>query len=214
MNFPITLALMASETFDGGARTYGLLGTVMAVGSVVGALFAARRRGNPRPIVLCASAAAFGVLEAISAVAPNLWTFAAVVVPMGAAILLFTTAANATVQLASEPGVRGRVMAVYLLVFLGTTPLGAPVVGLVCEVAGPRAGLALGGIACLLAAVAAAVAFGPSLREPVPVATDPATDTDTGVGDGVERPGDPPAASPPGKAMADRSEFDPSAVAT
>nr|MDT0665885.1 MFS transporter [Micromonospora sp. DSM 115978] len=107
LNFPITLALMASETFDGGARTYGLLSAVMAIGSVVGALFAARRRGGPRPIVLCASAAAFGALELISAAAPNLWTFAAVAVPMGAAILLFTTAANATVQLACEPAVRG-----------------------------------------------------------------------------------------------------------
>jgi MFS family permease len=169
LNFPVTLPLMASEEFDGTARTYGLLTAVQAAGSVVGAGLAARRSGTPRPAALFGGAAAFGALEAGSALMPNIGSFAAVAAPMGAAMLLFTTAANATVQLACEPGVRGRVMAVYVLVFLGTTPIGAPVIGLLSEAAGPRAGLAVGGFACLLAAVVAAVAYGgPRRRDAAP----------------------------------------------
>lgn len=166
LNFPVTLALMASEEFDGTAQTYGLLSSVLAVGCVLGAGFGARRHGPPRPAVLFVGAGAFGVFEAASALAPNLWTFALVTTATGAAMLFYTTATNAAVQLASDPAVRGRVMSVYLLVFLGTTPLGAPVVGWVCEVAGPRAGLALGGLASLFAAVGAAVAYGPARRTP------------------------------------------------
>jgi MFS family permease len=159
LNFPVTLTLMASETFSGTAATYGMFTALLAAGGVVGAAVSARRRGPPRPSTLVLAAAAFGFFETLAAVMPTLPTFAATTVFVGAAVLMFTTTANATVQLAAEPAIRGRVMAVYLLVFLGTTPIGAPIVGVVSEAAGARAGLALGGLSCILAATAAAVAF-------------------------------------------------------
>jgi MFS family permease len=158
MNFPVTMTLMASEVFHGTAATYGMLTAVLAVGGIAGSVVTARRRGPPRPATLVLAAAAFGFFETLAAVAPTLPAFVAVTVPMGACILMFTTTANATVQLATEPAMRGRVMALYVLVFLGTTPIGAPVVGAVSEAAGPRAGLALGGVSCLLAAAAMAAA--------------------------------------------------------
>jgi MFS family permease len=157
LNFPVTLALMARDTFHGTAATYGTLTAAVAAGSVLGALGSARRRGRPRPATLLASATAFGLFETVMAVMPTWWLLAIAAVPTGAAVLMFTTTANATVQLAATDAMRGRVMAVYLLVFLGTTPIGAPLVGGVCEWFGPRAGLALGGVSCLVATAGAAL---------------------------------------------------------
>jgi MFS family permease len=154
MNFPVTLTLMARRTFHGGAATYGTLTALVAVGGIVGAVFTARRRSAPRPRTLIASAAVFGLGETVGAAMPNVWAFGAVLIPTGAALLVFTTSANATVQLATDAGMRGRVMAVYILVLLGTTPLGAPTVGAVADWLGPRAGLALGGLGSLAAAAA------------------------------------------------------------
>jgi predicted MFS family arabinose efflux permease len=102
------------------------------------------------------AALVFGVLEVVDSVAPSFWLLAVLLVPTGAAVLTFTTTTNAIVQLGAEPQVRGRVMALYLTVFIGGTPVGAPLVGVLAEHAGPRASLLVGGVVCALSALAAA----------------------------------------------------------
>jgi MFS family permease len=156
VNFPVTVALMAREEFHGGAASYGLFTSVLAAGSLIGAARSTRRR-TPRLVTLVRSAGAFGVCELVAAAAPTPLLFALALVPTGTAVLVFTTTANASVQLATDPGMRGRVMSLYLLVFLGGTPVGAPAIGALSQWLGPRAGLAAGGIACAVAAAAVSV---------------------------------------------------------
>ncbi|HWH29366.1 MAG TPA: MFS transporter [Mycobacteriales bacterium] len=155
LNFQITLALTAKEVFGRGAASYGLLSAMLAVGSLVGALASARRSGPPRQRRLFLSALSFALLEIAVGLAPTFTTMALLLVPTGVAVLTFTTTANATVQLASAPQLRGRVMALYVLVFLGGTPVGAPVVGALAQALGPRAALVLCGLTTLAAVVAA-----------------------------------------------------------
>ena len=156
MNFPVTMALLAKEVFGRGATAYGLFSTAIAVGSVCGALVASRRTGRPRLRVILLGAFAFGTLQALVGVMPTYWSVVVLLVPTGAAALTFTIAANSTVQLGSDPAFRGRVMALYLMCFLGGTPLGAPLVGVVSDVFGPRAGVVGSGAVCAVAAVVAA----------------------------------------------------------
>ncbi|MCU1600433.1 MAG: major facilitator superfamily 1 [Frankiales bacterium] len=158
LNFQITLSLIAKETFGAGAGSFGLLTSALAVGSLIGALGTARRTGLPRIRTMLVSALAFGVLEVADGFAPSFWVLAVLLVPTGAAVLTLTTTANAIVQLGAEPQVRGRVMALYLTVFIGGTPIGAPLLGVLAEHAGPRSSLWIGGVVCTLSA-AAAVAF-------------------------------------------------------
>ena len=153
LNFPVTLALAARYEFGGSAATYGTLVATLALGSLIGAVLAARR-ARPTMRLLVGAAFAFGLLEATTGVMPTLGSFAVLLVPTGAAILTFTTAANASVQMAAGEQMRGRVMALYILVFLGTTPLGAPLIGWLSGSFGPRVGLIVGGLG---SAVAAAV---------------------------------------------------------
>jgi MFS family permease len=147
LNFPVTLALMASQTFAGTAATYGAFTSSVAVGSLVGAVLATRRRRITFRL-LVAAATAFGTAEALAGLMPTRLLFMALLVPTGAAVLTFTTAANATVQLAAGEQMRGRVMSFYILVFLGTTPLGAPLIGLLSQHFGARSGLVVGGLLC------------------------------------------------------------------
>jgi len=154
-NFQMTTALMATQVFHKGPREFGLLGSIMAVGSLTGALFAARR-GQPLQRLVLGAAAAFGLLEVAAGLMPTYLTFAAALVPVGVAALTFATSANATVQLSVDPAMRGRVMAVYMAVFMGGTPLGSPFLGWLAEVAGARWSLAVGGGLSTAAAVAAA----------------------------------------------------------
>jgi len=156
LNFQITLSLIAKGTFHTGAGSFGLLTSALAVGSLLGALGSARRPGLPRLRTMLVAALAFGVLELACGFAPTFWTLALLLVPTGAAVLTFTTTANAIVQLGAEPQVRGRVMALYLTVFIGGTPIGAPLIGVLAEYAGPRSSLWLGGVVCALSALAAA----------------------------------------------------------
>lgn len=151
MNFQMTTALMARVEFGLGASSYGLLGSIMAIGSLTGALLAARRE-RPRLRLVVGAATAFGVFAIIASVMPGYWTFALALIPVGLSALTLMTAANATVQMTTPPELRGRVMALYMAVFAGTTPLGAPLVGWIGEVAGPRWSIAVGGIAALVAA--------------------------------------------------------------
>ncbi len=160
LNFQITLALVAKQVFHTSAGSFGLLTSMFAVGSLIGALRSARRQGPPRARTMLGAALLFGMIEMVVGVAPTFWSMALLLVPTGALVLTFTTTANSLVQLGSAPEVRGRVMALYVLVFLGGTPVGAPIVGLVAETYGPRSSLVVGGLVCLVSAVVSTVWLG------------------------------------------------------
>jgi MFS family permease len=151
-NFRVLLPMMAERVFQGGAGTYGALATVMGIGTVFGALLVAGR-GQPSRRMLIGSAFAYGALICIAAIAPNLATEMIVLAPMGAAGIAFVATANSTLQLASSDSMRGRVMALYSVVFLGSTPIGGPIVGWVAEWLGVRAGFLVGGVSCIVAAL-------------------------------------------------------------
>jgi MFS family permease len=145
MNFQMTSALMAQQEFHRGAEQYGILGTFMAVGSLGGALLAARRRQTPSATFLVIMAAVFGAVEVVAGLMPTYWTYAAVLPLLGLAALLTLTAANASVQLRVDPALRGRVMALYMMLLLGGTPIGAPLLGWIGEAFGARWTLIGGG---------------------------------------------------------------------
>jgi MFS family permease len=157
LNFPIVLTAMAKSTFHGNAGTYGLFNVVLAIGSAAGALVAGAC-ARPRPLAIAASAAVFGLLEAAAAIAPDLGVFLPLLAGMGFVNLAFQAMANASVQLAVDPDLRGRVMGLYMLVFIGGTPIGAPIIGALTSQLGARAGMAICGAVPALAAVAVAAA--------------------------------------------------------
>jgi MFS family permease len=157
-NFQILLPLLADFTWHGTATTYALLTTSMGVGSVLGAL-AAGARGRVDSRLLVWAAAAFGLFELAAAAAPTLPLQVAALVPLGMVTVTFAAGVNSTLQLAVEPHMRGRVMALYSVVFLGSTPIGAPLVGWLAGELGPRAGLVVGAVAALVAAAGARAAF-------------------------------------------------------
>ncbi|MEU3143377.1 MULTISPECIES: MFS transporter [unclassified Streptomyces] len=150
-NFPVYLSAFADDVFDGGAGAYSLFNTLMAVGSVAGALLAARR-GTARLRLLILAALAFGGLEIVAAGAPALWLFALLMVPIGLVAMTVNVTTNTSIQMATDPAVRGRVMALYMMVFLGGAPVGAPIVGWITDTHGARVGLAAGGAVAALAA--------------------------------------------------------------
>lgn len=150
-NFPIWLTAFADEVYHAGAGTYGFLNTLMAVGSVAGALLTARR-GSVRLRILVGAALLFGLLEIAAALSPAYWLFALLMIPTGMASLTVNTTANASVQMATDPAMRGRVMSLFMMVFVGGTPLGAPIVGWITDTFGARIGFAFGGLISLLAA--------------------------------------------------------------
>ncbi|MGA4802432.1 MFS transporter [Streptomyces lavendulocolor] len=151
-NFPIWLTAFSDDVFHAGAGTYGFLNTLMAVGSLIGALLAARR-GTSRLRLLVGGAVAFGVLEIAAAFSPSFWLFALLLVPIGMFGLTVNVTANSSVQLATDPVMRGRVMSLYMMVFVGGTPVGAPLLGWITDTYGARAGFATGGAVSLAAAV-------------------------------------------------------------
>jgi MFS family permease len=152
LNFPIFLSTMAVSVFHEGAGKYGLLTSVMALGSVTGALLAAGRE-TPGVGHLISAGVAFGLGLAVAAVMPGYALFAVPLVVVGVSAQTFTTTANSAVQLATEPAMRGRVLAILLAITLGGTPLGAPLVGWVADTFGPRWGLAVGAAAGFGAAI-------------------------------------------------------------
>lgn len=154
LNFTVILPLLARNTFHGDASTYGTLFSVLGAGSLAGALFTASRR-EPSVRLLVGALGSFGLFMLGAAAAPTLPLEILALIPMGVAALVFQTTTTSLIQLRSEPALRGRVMALYSVVFLGTTPIGAPTVGWVAQHFGPRAGLALGGVAVLVAALIA-----------------------------------------------------------
>jgi MFS family permease len=157
-NFQVILPLLARFSFDGGPATYTALAVAMAAGSVVGAL-AAGARGRVGPGLLVAAAFGFGSVALIAAAAPTLPLELAALVPLGAASVTFAAGVNSSLQLDANPVMRGRVMALYSIVFLGSAPIGGPIVGWLGEAIDPRAGLVLAGVAGLVAALGARAAF-------------------------------------------------------
>lgn len=174
MNFQMTTALMATQIYGKGAGEYGLLGSIMALGSLTAALLTARRR-EPRLWIMLASLAGFAVSSAAAALAPTYALFALGLVPVGLTALTAMTTANTLVQTRIDPAMRGRVMALYMAIFVGGTPIGAPIIGWIGEVFGARWTILVGSIVVGLSLVAAwrllrhthenvRVSFGPGSR--------------------------------------------------
>ena len=156
MNFQVTNALMSRTVFHTGASAFGLASAVFAAGALGGALLAARRK-RPTIRLLLVTSVLFGLFEIMTGLAPDYLTFLAALVPTGLAVLTFTTAANSSTQLGTAPDMRGRVMGLYMLVFLGGTPLGSPLAGWLAATYGARLSVIAGGVISALAAVIVAV---------------------------------------------------------
>jgi MFS family permease len=144
-NFSVLFPVLATRVFDGDAGTYATMLSVLAVGSLLGALAMARQR-EPNPRRLAVAAVVFGAASLVASAAPTFWSELTVLVPVGIVSMVFMITGNSTLQLSSRPNMRGRVMALYGMVFLGGTPIGAPIAGWVAERFGPRMGIALGGL--------------------------------------------------------------------
>jgi MFS family permease len=151
-NFQVTISLMVSKTFDGDAGTFGALYALMSAGAVVASLAVAHREAiGTRYVVL--AAVGLGVAMSLAAITPSLELFALTLVPMGLMSIAFLSSAGALAQTRAEPEYRGRVAALFAVAFLGSTPIGGPIVGAVSQLLGPRAGLLLGGVAALVTGV-------------------------------------------------------------
>jgi MFS family permease len=166
MNFQITTALMATQVFGKGPQEYGLLGSIMAIGSLSAALLSARR-ARPRLRILLIAMLGFTVSSGLAALAPTYTLFALALVPVGLSALTALTTANAMVQLSVDPAMRGRVMALYMAIFMGGTPLGAPVIGWIGQVWGARWTIGIGTVAVGLMLIG--TAFWMTRRENVQV---------------------------------------------
>lgn len=152
--FPVTLPLMASRVFGGGAGTYGLMTSVMGAGAVVGGLVSAAR-AKLRARSLCLAAIGWGIAITVAAVAPSLWTELVVLLFVGYGSITFNSYAKTTLQLAAKPEMRGRVMALWALAWQGSTPIGGPLVGWIAQAADPRWSLIVGGVPTVLCGILA-----------------------------------------------------------
>ena len=159
MNFQMTSALMATQVYGQGASEYGLLGTTVAVGSLTGALLCARRMSKPRPRLVILAGIAFAVAEIALGLMPNYVTFVIATPLLGFFLITMLNTANTTVQLSSPPLLRGRVMALYMMVVMGGAPLGAPFIGWVGAEFGARWTLIGGGILSLAGVGLAVLAY-------------------------------------------------------
>lgn len=149
MNYQLTTGLVATQVFGRGAAEYGILGSILAIGSLSGALLAAGRQRVRLRLVLGA-AGAFGVAAMVAGSMPTYWSFAISLIPVGLTSLTLMTAANTLVQTTTEPAMRGRVMALYMMIFMGGTPIGAPLIGWLGDTFGARWTIYVGGISALL----------------------------------------------------------------
>jgi MFS family permease len=152
LNFQIFISTMSVKVFHAGASQYGFLTSIMAIGTVAGALLAAERE-KPRFALLVVGAAIFGLGCALAALAPNAWLFGMALVVIGVSALTFTNSTNSLMQLSTEPAMRGRVMAIRLAIAIGCTPIGAPIVGWIADSFGPRWSLGVGAASGFAAAI-------------------------------------------------------------
>ena len=157
-NFQAVLPLLAEDSYGAGASGYALLVSAMGVGAIVGALTTGARN-RVSSSLLVAAAAVFGALALVASAAPTLALATIAVVPLGAATVTLAASINSGLQLAAEPTMRGRVMALYSVVFLGSTPIGAPLAGLLSDAIDPRAALVMAGLSGLIGAALARIAF-------------------------------------------------------
>ena len=156
LNFQLTNAMMATDVFHVGAGEFGLLGTIMAIGTLAGALLAARR-GKPRMRYLLGGAVGFGAMALIASFMPTFFWYAVMMVPVGLASLTFLNSANTMIQLSVDPAYRGRVLGLYVMVVQGGTPLGAPLVGWLGTEFGARWSVGSGAVISLVAGLIAVV---------------------------------------------------------
>src|SRR5690348_11267858 len=147
--FQVSLPLMASKVFHGGAGSYGVMASVMGGGAVVGGLISAAR-ARPRARALCLAAIGWGIAILAAAAAPSFALELAALVFVGYGSITFNSLAKTTLQLAAKPEMRGRVMALWALAWMGSTPIGGPIVGWVGQVTGPRWALVVGGLPTLV----------------------------------------------------------------
>jgi MFS family permease len=150
-NFQLTLPVLAKNVFQVGAGQFGLLTTFLAMGALGGALASSGRRSRPSVYIVIGSATVFGVLETIVGFGPSFWVTAVLLLPTGFCMVFFAQACNQRIQLGVDAAHRGRVMALWVLVFLGTTPVGSLVIGWLSQNYGPRTGVWLGGTVSSLA---------------------------------------------------------------
>lgn len=151
-NFQVVLPLLARFVFEGGAPAYGIMSSAMGLGAVGGSLVAASR-ANRAPVALARAGVVFGGLLILTSLSPNLWSAIIALMILGSSSVTFIALGNATLQLAADPHMRGRVMGLYTLAFMGVTPIGSPLVGWIGENFGGRVAMATGGVALLVAAV-------------------------------------------------------------
>lgn len=154
LNFQITSALMATQVFGLPAGGFGLMSTFLAVGAVTGSLLVARNN-NPRLRLIVIAALLFGSFLAALALSPSYIWFLIFAIPTGAMSMTLIASANAAVQISTEPNYRGRVMSIYSMIFLGSTPIGAPIIGWIGEFYGARWALGIGALATILTAIGA-----------------------------------------------------------
>jgi MFS family permease len=166
MNFQVTTALMSRLVFHTGPGRFGIASAVFALGALIGALVAARRSRTGMRLII-GTALAFGLLEAATGLMPDYWSFLALLVPTGIALISFTTLTNSSVQLSVPADMRGRVMGIYMLVFLGGAPLGSPLTGWIAEQFGTRVSILFGAVISI--AATAAVATIVARRRGVPI---------------------------------------------
>jgi MFS family permease len=165
--FQVSLPLMASKVFHGGAASYGVMASVMGGGAVVGGLISAAR-ARPRARALCLAAIGWGIAILAAAVAPSFALELAALVFVGYGSITFNSLAKTTLQLAAKPEMRGRVMALWALAWLGSTPIGGPIVGWAGQAFGARWALVIGGVAALACGVLALPALTRIDRRPAP----------------------------------------------
>lgn len=168
LNFQIFIALMSTNEFGMGSREFGVLGSVLAVGSLTGALIAARleKHRNTRNVMLGASL--FGALLMASAYLPTFWSYGLFLPILGATVLLTLISANTYVQSNTDNAIRGRVMGIYLLIFMGGTPIGSPLIGISASAIGIRATILICGLIVLAAALILRTVFRDSVTRSIP----------------------------------------------
>jgi MFS family permease len=156
--FTVTLPLMAKDVFNGGAETFGIMTSTLGIGAIAGGLITATRGRTGMPSLVQASAL-FGVFMVATALAPVLWVEIIALALVGYASVSLLATGNTTLQLATNPQMRGRVMALWAVAFLGTTPIGGPLIGWIISMSNPRVGMLVGAAACFAAVAIGLVAL-------------------------------------------------------